>query len=69
MKTTEQHFRDTLPVDIFELAIKNTKKENLTDEFARFESCLICAFEWQKTSEGWDFWKDVYTEYPQKTNL
>lgn len=41
MKTTKQHFIDTLPEDIAKIAIKNTNEQKLVNEFDRFETCLI----------------------------
>lgn len=71
MKTINQHFIDNLPKDVLEKAIKNTTKEgvkfgNLKDEHERFESALICAFTWQKSPEGWDYWNSIFKTYPKK---
>lgn len=48
-----------LPIDIYQRAMKNTKKAHLSTTHQSFSAALQTAFSWQSSPEGLSYWRAV----------
>ena len=68
-KKTIWMFLMELPEDIAEKAYSYTtdkKRQEYPLEENTLPEALICAFEWAKTTEGYDYWVEIYNNLKTK---
>lgn len=60
-KTIHAWFQ-TLPFEIYDLAVANTSPHTLTNLAASAEDAIMMAFSWSDTPEGGAYWTKIYNE-------
>lgn len=63
MKTVEEWLEETLPEGLFKLAISNSTEETLKFETTNFSQALSAAFMWNKTPQGFTYWRKICKMY------
>ena len=64
MKTIREHLESIQDPQLREAALRNY--DGSVDEFAMLHNALCFAFSFDKTPEGYDFWRKIYYEYASK---
>lgn len=66
LKTAKEWFEETLPIDIQASAINYISKGVWDEKFHSFGYALRCAFYWNNTVEGYDYWRAVHEKFKDK---
>lgn len=59
MKSVKQWF-EALPEPYKTQALNNTQQHRVTRETTALSGAVMIAFEWGKTTEGFDYWDSLY---------
>lgn len=68
MKTVKEWLEE-LPEGYRELALANAKENCLSNECEDICEALYISFIWRASSEGYNFWNNVYTHFPNGSEL
>lgn len=63
MKATKQWLKETLPENLYLSAIENSTEEILNIEVTNFSVAISGAFLWQKSKQGYTYWRKICKQY------